>query len=280
MDIPIYRSLIEFKDNYLNEYWENNSGITFLKYLSLVKAKYKLEFERATDYLENALLGIQDFEFSQLMKKYNLSKENVRKLLSVHDIDSFEFGLYKKIKIKDKNGFDIPLIECFNGSPMLLINENIFYEFIGIEKEMDRYLEQELKQPILIAESILEFIQSEINKENQMLFRANKEDNLKIVESISDFSDSNISEKIIFLYKTGVLNELRKNPLFATSTNKLAEFLSAVTGENSRTLQSYLNPIINKDSSQKNNPLTKQVTVKRVELKLISMGFELKDLST
>lgn len=97
---------------------------------------------------------------------------------------------------------------------------------------------------------------------------------------ILDYSDTMATEKIIFLHKSGILEYLRKKPLFMASTNKLAEFLSAVTGEEAKTLQSYLNPIISRETVQKNNPLNKAGTVKKAEQKLINIGFNTEDFTT
>lgn len=100
----------------------------------------------------------------------------------------------------------------------------------------------------------------------------------EVLDEITDYSDTARNEKIVFLYKLGVIDFLREYPLFASSTNKLAEYLSAVTGEKTGTLQSYLNPIISRDAKQDKNPLNSEKLVKRVELKLINMGLTKEDL--
>jgi hypothetical protein len=92
-------------------------------------------------------------------------------------------------------------------------------------------------------------------------------------EILIDYNDSSCGEKIIFLHQVGVLDYLKKLSPFNLSTNKLAEYLSAITGENSTTLQSYINPIINSTSGQKNNPLNSNSAIKKVSKKLSDMGF-------
>ncbi len=96
-------------------------------------------------------------------------------------------------------------------------------------------------------------------------------------EILLDYSDSSGREKIVFLHKLGVIDFLKEKKLFLSSTNKLAEYLSAVTGEKLSTLQSYLNPMFSKDTIAKNNPLKSDKLVKTVEQKLISMGFNSSD---
>ena len=96
-------------------------------------------------------------------------------------------------------------------------------------------------------------------------------------EILIDYSNSSCVEKIIFLHQVGVLDYLRKLSPFNLSTNKLAEYLSSITGEKAITLQSNINPIFNSTTSQKNNPLNTKSTVKKVLNKLAIMGFSVKN---
>jgi hypothetical protein len=88
-----------------------------------------------------------------------------------------------------------------------------------------------------------------------------------------DLSNTFATEKIIFLKELGILDFLREQQPFNTSTNSLATVLSAITGENNLTLQSYINPIFSKETSQKNNPLKKD-KVDNVKTQLIQIGFK------
>lgn len=94
-----------------------------------------------------------------------------------------------------------------------------------------------------------------------------------------DLSETKGTEKVIFLYKLGVLDFLRTKIPFTVSINQLASYLSAITGEKPETIQSYINPLISSETSQKNNPLTKESKVKKVEQTLIKMGFEADELT-
>ncbi|TWP31798.1 hypothetical protein ETU08_00390 [Apibacter muscae] len=96
----------------------------------------------------------------------------------------------------------------------------------------------------------------------------------------TDYSDTNNVEKIIFLHKLGVLEYLRNQEPFNHSTNLLAEYLSAVTGIKATTVQSYINPIINKNAQQNKSALHNPNTVNKVEQKLIKIGCKAKDLLT
>ena len=92
-------------------------------------------------------------------------------------------------------------------------------------------------------------------------------------QPLMDFSDSKGTEKIVMLQQLGVLDFLRTQQPFIQSTNKLAEAISGFIGEKSETVQSYINPMINPTTSQKNNPMTKEKVVSKVNQKLITIGF-------
>ena len=83
-------------------------------------------------------------------------------------------------------------------------------------------------------------------------------------EILIDYNDSSCREKIIFLHQVGILDYLKKFSPFNLSINKLAEYLSAITGENATTLQSYINPIFSPTSGQKNNPLNSNLASTRL----------------
>lgn len=93
------------------------------------------------------------------------------------------------------------------------------------------------------------------------------------LENILDYSNTGANEKVIALKELGIIEFLQNNnPICQTSTNKLAEVLSLLTGEKAKTIQSYLNPIINNQTSQKNNPYNNTKTVEKTKDKLINIG--------
>ena len=69
------------------------------------------------------------------------------------------------------------------------------------------------------------------------------------------------------------LDFLKSKQPFIQSTYKLAEAISGFTGEKTETIQSYINPMNDSTNLQKNNPMTKQKTVSKVNQRLISIGF-------
>lgn len=116
---------------------------------------------------------------------------------------------------------------------------------------------------------VIQFIDSRIDKiKNENLIIPTKE----IAEEI-DLSDSSKTEKIIMLYKLGILDFLKTKSPFNSSTNSLASAISGITGINITTVQSYINPIDNPSVDQKNNPLTSRKTLEKIEAKLTKIGF-------
>ena len=99
---------------------------------------------------------------------------------------------------------------------------------------------------------------------------------MKLEDNI-DFSDNLGTEKIIMLYKLGILDILRSKEPFNASTNALASVISGITGIKKTVAQSYLNPIYSKGVSQKNNPLSTESTVNKVTQKLILIGYNQSD---
>lgn len=94
------------------------------------------------------------------------------------------------------------------------------------------------------------------------------------VDILLDLSDTNNKEKIIYLHELGVFNFLREKEPFNYSTNKLAQVISALTGIKSTTVQSYINPMVNTSTHQKNNPLKNIESKEKVKNALINIGYK------
>lgn len=92
-----------------------------------------------------------------------------------------------------------------------------------------------------------------------------------------DFSELGITEKIIFLSRLGVLDFLKGIEPFNTSTNRLASVISAFTGEKTTSIQPMINPMFSKQVDDSKNPMNSKKTVQKVDQKLISIGFKIKN---
>lgn len=181
-------------------------------------------------------------------------------------------------------------------------NENIYWSYCSTEtyfKNYDNRFNEFLNNDFNEIHNEIEFIESEINtlknlernfsntnyhpdlvypirKKIKLLENKMELLNPTNTEILIDYSDTSCGEKIIFLHQVGILDYLKKLSPFNLSINKLAEYLSAITGENATTLQSYINPIFSPTSGQKNNPLNSNSAVKKVSIKLADIGFSAK----
>lgn len=130
----------------------------------------------------------------------------------------------------------------------------------------------------LWTEDLLTLLQDLIKSDKHFQEESKQDQPLVPEKELIDYSDTNNVEKIIFLHKLGVLEYLRTKDPFNVSTNLLAEYLSGVTGIKATTVQSYINPIINKNVQQNKSALHNINTVNKVEQKLIKIGCNVKDL--
>jgi hypothetical protein len=92
-------------------------------------------------------------------------------------------------------------------------------------------------------------------------------------EVIIDLSDTNGKEKVIYLNELGIIDYLRNHfHRINLSYNQLAALLSGITGVKQDTMQSYINPIINKKDkiSQRNNPYENEKNVAKIRSILIN----------
>ena len=93
------------------------------------------------------------------------------------------------------------------------------------------------------------------------------------IESEIDLSDTNGKEKVIYLNELGIIQHIETHFKKANlSHNQIAGLLSAITGVNQRTMQSYVNPLLNEGNKivQSNNPYTNQENVDKIRTILMT----------
>lgn len=157
---------------------------------------------------------------------------------------------------------------------ILMENRDVF----GTKGKNPSIIEVELFEETEMFEKLYEIKKGLVENISQYilldywLFEINNLSDL-VVKKIADLSDSKGTEKIIMLDKLGILDILRSQEPFNMSVNALSSAISGITGIKQVTVQSYLNPIINPNADQKNNPLKVEKTVVKVEDKLSSIGF-------
>lgn len=118
------------------------------------------------------------------------------------------------------------------------------------------------------------FLESDLSSYNKIIsFLETRKSEVEPESSLSeplDLSNTSAVEKIIYLNELGVIDFLKSKHEFIGSTNLMATFLSAITGEKPTTLQTSLNRLINKDAEDKNHPYRTIKTVEKVRQSLIN----------
>ncbi|WP_158728929.1 MULTISPECIES: hypothetical protein [unclassified Flavobacterium] len=88
-----------------------------------------------------------------------------------------------------------------------------------------------------------------------------------------DLGKISAKEKMVYLYKLGVIGFLLKEQPFTSTGNGLASILCSILGENKKTIQPIISAIVSNNLTNKNHPLYTESTEKRVIQHLINIGF-------
>jgi hypothetical protein len=290
-------------NEYLEKFKKFEHGINFYLYLVSV-VKNNEEFKMHINEKKHApiinelfdkrsrMIDIEDFE-TEIYNKYNqqfillfnFSKEN-----NLHyDLCSFKVYLetFEKRFLDYKNIFvDTELIEFAKLELTEILkspqNLKIFYTaetkkiISDAKNKKGEYLINILKNNNYRVD-----VTKRIEYEFEILHNVHignlKKNKINLEPETIDLSDTTATQKIIYLQKLGVIDFLRNKQPFLSSTHSLATVLSAVTGEKTGTIQPMLNPMINKEAGQKNNPFRSKITVSKVEKQLINIGFNLNE---
>jgi hypothetical protein len=237
--------------------------------------------------------------FERKKKIYDLTNDLDINL--IHDL-SVEIKLYYLNKIRKRHRSNIEKIRRETGGGLDLTNPQSYF---NLDAEVNRIIQETLSTNSLkksfnyYLDYLIDYCGEDvigeiIEESSQFLFELNELENrakklsknieyskiksvgkttTNIEESI-DYSDTNITEKIISLKLLGVIDFLHSRTPFNTSVNKLASALSIATGSNSKTLQSMLNRMLNtKIEDDKRNPMNSENTVSVVINKLINIGY-------
>lgn len=224
--------------------------------------------------------------FERLRKELNDFEDDLINL----ELSDVKAENKKEIQDTIKEHIFYKSIEVFNAST----EEAAFWEYCSFEIYKSSYPEQlssflNDNNKVHINEKA--FIESEIYKfskllenfdeknyfpelklplEKKVAFLLEKQ-NPFVGVKITDYSDTNAKEKIIFLNELGILNFLwEKHPNL--SNYKIAEVLSAITGVKATTIQSYTNPIYSGSRvAQDKNPMEDEKLVAVVKKKLLDM---------
>ena len=211
-----------------------------------------------TDYFLGCSFQVYKKTYNQRLKHYLAEFIDTDEISFIRD--ELDEGIYNyKFKEFDLSFFD----------------KNIIHEYEKIQKQIHYSLKKRVEYLFERAKQYgFELVYNE-SSEKYSLERIKQLSELKKEEVLIDYNDSSLAEKIIALNEGGVIDLLRKKTPFNTSTNALAEYLSLCIGERTTSIQSYIQPIINKMSDQDKSPYKTKKTVKRVEQKLINIGLKI-----
>ncbi|WP_179344224.1 hypothetical protein [Winogradskyella ursingii] len=256
----------------INEYFTTYYQLNYKNFIQ----NYEITLSEFTEILRHKNVDFDDLSTSEIEGFF------LKELIKAVTKKNFEINkkskerneiVFKKIGVTEEEYFNLDS-EKFNKYHKLLIE---------VSKEVTDLNE---KETIFLTSfnSKIHFLGNKLNKagisyrvlnDETIVFNQKENDKEKSIETkpLIDLSESKGTEKIIMLQQLGVLDFLKSKQPFIQSTNKLAEAISGFTGINSGTVQSYINPMNDNTTNQKNNPMTKLKTVTKVNQKLISIGY-------
>lgn len=263
-------------------------------------------FRTAEEYYRDTELNefeISEFEFKFLSELEDIDFEDFEEVKEVKEV-KFDFGGYEKSYYfylnKYLNSFEDHYglqyvnneINDFKKLYDLLVNvhnnqikskdfffniiretisSSIRYFFIVGHKYHSLLHPDKYQKTIASIQKIIDFLEFKLSEINMK-----SSENIDKVELV-DFSELGITEKVIFLSRLGVLDFLKKIEPFSTSNNSLASVVSAFTGGKTSTIQPMINPMFSKQVDDSKNPMNSKKTVLKVDQKLISIGFKIKN---
>lgn len=208
-----------------------------------------------------------DDEVSQLIKRHIF--ELSRELFSVSKLENYywEFSSFNTYE----NHYTKRLDDYLKDNDNEEFSER---DFIHNEQKNFSYLTRVWYLDFFDNETLIQ-IQKSFKKRKSFL--NDRLDNLesKILDT-TDFIDLGklkAKEKLIYLYKLGVIDFLLEQQPFRSSPNLLASVLSSIIEVIPRTIQPTLSAIVSENLVNKNHPLYTESSEKKVNRQLINIGF-------
>lgn len=278
--------LFEFLEKYFNELSEDSISEIYYKLLLIYSLNDIKEVFYNTNFYDDLVINI--IEIEDLSNKYQSISSDMRFFLNKefekinqNEIKKYFIEVVCSMKIPESILRQIALDDNESYNTIEVINSvsreiNIYgiesiINYLYIEENQDPEENQDSVKIIKLIDDIINVKIGVSNVKNTV----NNQPKL-IDETLIDYSNSKVNEKVIALNELGVIKFLQENnPICQTSTNKLAEVLSYLTGENAGTLQSYLNPIINNQALQEKSPYNSTKTVEKTKGKLINIGLDI-----
>lgn len=229
--------------------------------------------------------------------KYNSSENPIEKiefiiknLIDFSNKNEFDFSLYKGFAEESSKAFNRYFSQIEDKTAKEIIISNLKTDFyFSIDDMAINLLSKKDTKRDNFEEGVTYYISTPIedtrirdykNNYHQLielfLNSVQFETSISLIPDLEalDLSNTSAVEKIIYLNELGIIDFLRKKPEFINSTNLMATFLSAVTGEKTTTLQTSLNRLISDDTSDKNHPYKSIKTVEKVRQTLIDKNIK------
>ncbi|WP_313214160.1 hypothetical protein [Soonwooa sp.] len=270
MELPIYKNIFDFKKNYIIDYSNSISELTFIQYLLKCLDKYS---EINKDILSN---------------KYQSEKlcEIEHSLLEKLDPPAFEY-LYRRL---DENAEFIVNGKRQSEPEDYLSDFKHWFSFSVSDIEILEYIREFIINEEFVKirfaqyrknEDIISFLHEKLDDEKNNLLRFQTPPPPQTFETPeNDYSGKNElspKEKLIVLDKLGIVNFLTEKLDYSDNATHLAEILGAITGIDNQkgTLTGYCNYLIRPDDFNKNSPYFSETTVKKANQ--IYNTFNIKD---
>lgn len=258
--------LEDYKNIFFEKY-EKSGVVSYIQYLHKEKQRFtkilKDQMEEESQMLQEQLFENGDTDkFNKMcksksqsvledFKKYIFMEKNVDESIifsnSEEVLDQYGVGFFIFNEEKDQ------LLENENFDFLICYLENFLYTFYNAELDPSR-------------NKIIQFIDSEIGKENINLLRFKQNDDSKQNEvSENDFSDTKAKEKLILLDKLGIVKFLIDHLEYKENATHLADIISSITGIDNKkgTLTGYCNYLIRPVNDNRNSPYFSENTVSK-----------------
>lgn len=256
MEIPIYHTFNEFEENYILDFAESNPQQSFLRYLTVLKIKYSEKSEECEYYIDN---------YENNVEKEIIAKTSVYEFLT-NEGEQFEF--INRLTIDDEENLPIYPLNA---------KERLLHEIQNaiLIRDQVRAIMLQKRLEFSNIKQILDFIDEKITNEKFNLIRfQNTPPPLETVEVPElDFSDNSDKVKLIMLEKLGIIEYIKTIQTKPNTISHTSEILSAITGIETKTLNTYLYPMLRpyRDDEDKNSPYKNPENLEKAERELIKL---------
>ncbi|MBL1219373.1 hypothetical protein JET18_00865 [Chryseobacterium sp. L7] len=257
MELPMYQALTEFQDCYLDAF-EKFPEFTLLEYLREYKKKYEL-----LSHENMTLLSKYGGELMTIANHYNMYGKTLglTNMLPPYIVNDHGLSLGQIIR-------EIRAGKKFDEEEQNNLTD-IFKKYENCRNELGKHVTVNVT-----LESIIFLINEKIDNAKQ----AFRETDRKPIYSVQDnpevdFSDNSDKVKLIMLERLGIINYIKTIQTKPDTISHTSEILSAITGIDSKTLNSYLYPMLKpcRDDDDKNSPYKNPENLEKAERELIKL---------